>query len=321
MKIVSSIKNLQRTLHQSHTIYIKLTTNELLIAPYKNNKPLLSEAQIVLLTNNEIVNNHIVNLTAIAQHCRNFITTNHYQKPHAVVEASFLSSPEPCATLSIALCLSKCGCHIDRISVSPQSQDLLTFFMPPRYVHIRYWLAGIVLSASALILFIVHQHTAMCNYTHEQTMYIKSLTTDIAQLTAKAQKLSTLEKENAQIDATCTFLATLPKLYPRDVCAALAQSLPATGRIDRITIATDPQQHHNRSDTRSTITLQGYIDKPHKLHTFIKKLAKAYPAHFSLIQLTHQVPSLTKKPSSNSDLYSFILQTDPTTPVFQHKLQ
>lgn len=284
----------------SSRLFVRLTTNELVIAPFSGHQADMKRAQTIPLINNEIVGTHIVNLTAIARHLA--ATAHEYgiSNPRLHIEAPFINETNPCTLLSLALCCSK-QFTIERISTASNSKNLLTSFLPTGYQHTYRWAAlfilccGIVGFATYIWMEKLHHSVAT------QTMHLNALHATKTSLQQQATKARQLAQENTQLEKKLAHYAHLKPAaaYSERICGDIARALPAASKLLQLSL--DQQQ--------AVITIKGITTQPTALTEFIKKLAQQHADYtFSLVNLKKQKHAQTAQGQERQIFYAFAIQ-------------
>lgn len=285
--------------HTSQRLFVRITTNELSIAPFIQHHADTHRARTIPLINNEIVGTHIVNLTALAHHLTTAAQEFGLTKPHLIIEAPFINETDPYAVLSLTLC---CARHftIERISTAPDSKNLLASLVPSGYHHIYRWGALMAL-CWGLSGYIMIKSSSSCN--HALTAHrsqLATLTSITASLQRKATEAQKIEQENVTLEKKLTHRTqhATTALHPEKICTAIAHALPEAGKLVQLSI-----DHHP-----ATLTIKGITQHPAEITGFIKKLATTQRDYnFSLVSLKKQ-KGLRVQAKQEPVLYAFAIQ-------------
>ncbi len=192
-------------------LFVRLTANELVIAPFSGPHADMKQAQTITLINNEIVGNRIVNLTALARHVAAAATRFGLKQPRLIIEAPFIDETDSCALLSLTLCMAR-QFTIERISTTPNGKNLLSSFLTPAYHHIYRWGAFLALCCG-IVGYIAITATSTCNRAlKSQKSHIATLTAMGSSLQHKATEAHKIEQENITLESLPTALITLRRL-------------------------------------------------------------------------------------------------------------
>jgi Tfp pilus assembly protein PilN len=267
----------------SHTLQVRITPQEIMVIA--NGKSTGNEPQpplhTIQLASTDIVNHHVVNLTALAHHVDTLITACNLRYPNVAIHAPFLEEGDSYALFSLALCLSKCTCTVTRISTVADGPNLLDALLPPRYHQTYRWLALGGVCCCAVALAISSRNAQLSRTRATTTSTIANLTTSLDGLKRTVASSHAIEQENATLKKKITALSTLTtkSIGHEELLTAIADTIPATAHLVHVTIG-----KHSPS-----ISLAGTTTTPHEINAWVKKLsAQQKQFTFSLANLTKQ---------------------------------
>jgi Tfp pilus assembly protein PilN len=279
---------------------VRLTANELVIAPFTGHQADMKRARIIPLTHNEIVGTHIVNLTAIARHLAAAAHEYGISHPRLHIEAPFIDQTNPYTLLSLALCCSK-QFTIEHISTAPNDKNLLTSFLPTGY-QLTYRWAALFLLCCGIIGFTTYTWMGRLHHAvATQTKRLNTLHATKTSLQQQATKTRQLTQENNQLEKKLTHYTHLTPAaaHPERICGDIARALPTASKLVQLSL-----------DQQATgVTIKGITTQPTALTGFIKKLAQQHTDYtFSLVNLKKQKHAQSEQGQEQQVFYAFTIQ-------------
>jgi Tfp pilus assembly protein PilN len=280
---------------RSSALHLRITPQEITIVSNRN-----AQTPTIQLAPTDIVNHHVVNLTALTQHVEKIIKDGSLIHPNITIEAPFLNKDDSYALLSLALCVSKCGCTVKSISTSNEGPNLLDAFLPPDYHYTYRWFALCGLCLCAAWVGISSRNTQLSHNLKNNTATITQLKTHQNVLKHKVSLTHALEQETATLKKKVTALAAINKqgINAEELCSTIAHTIPATAKLTRM----------NMEPSSKVISLSGATSAPGDINAWVKKLSTQQKRFkFSLASLAKQkrVKTMAK---TNPVLYTFIIQ-------------
>jgi Tfp pilus assembly protein PilN len=324
-------------------VYVHINGKDLTLAKTTKHKHKLhcSCIQTYPLTNTEVIDNKIFNMSHIYSLIKDFALHHQIAQPHLIVHTT-LAIDNPYVLLQITLCLGKKPFIIDQISHEsspilipttnkafitipssvPLSANLLNFFLPPGYQMSRLWFTSTGMALTLLVALAFAHYGYTYNKIYANQTNINTISTDINTLKTNVKVLHELEKKNSELDSKISTLNTLAANHhnPHNFLITIAQKMPKQSRLSSLNIDKQTILHHNnkkapsqeannQTQSQMVLLLHGITQKPAEISAFVKSLSESFgQAQFSLEHIRKNKQSEESHKASCASIYTFSIR-------------
>ena len=279
-------------------VYIEITNSKLLIAKLIESKKnyYLFDIKNINLTNLEVENSLIFNLSSIFLHINKYLKQNNIKKPKAIICLPNINKNDSffkdLLVLQASLLISKSELSIQKIIGSKilkkgvnmpykfffdkkEIANQLDFFkklQPPQKTSPKSWILLTIFLAISYTFFFVHiqidNKKELENITHKNTELAQKLKT----LPEEIKNLQKLKIMNAQLEKKINKIKNSKNKTnnPLDILMHISQNIPTNCKLTKINIST--KNKNNKKKKR--LLLEGITISQEVINDFSNKLSK-----------------------------------------------